>query len=225
MDDSHSSNGSVEVRELCCPLCATSVRVQLPLRVRIVERDDDFCPRTLGRNPVLAAIHRCPGCGYCGVTAEFAPIAEPRTATKLHRVLVPIAAEQLRTIRQRYECRARLDVSLGEPSQRIGDAYLKAAWSARITGEPAEHEQANLRKAAQYFALALRARSVATSRVPVLCYLLGALHRRLGERDETYRWLAKLDESSAQEASPQWLSNWRDRLAARLRAESDDSDS
>lgn len=198
--DEWMSIGYTYVSEEECPICCYSMPVtKLRSRMIKIKQDSDFCAYYKDFNPYYYTIWICPHCGYASDTNHFKEIKErekDRVAEFLMARQIRIPHTEFRT-REQAITAFKLAIYIADlakaPASRMAGLYLKLAWLYR---EAEDKENEN-----QLLELALKAydRALITERFPIgsltdnaVIYLIGDLHRRLGEIEKATQYLSRI---------------------------------
>ncbi|HID05873.1 MAG TPA: DUF2225 domain-containing protein, partial [Armatimonadetes bacterium] len=164
-------------RALICPQCRRPFWTPEISSCSYGGKDTDFRPQFWGMNPLPFFVHRCPRCSFIGHATRFESCEEMPDED-----MDALPFDPLDSGIQRYNDVALQMIKEGANKQEIGDAFLKAAWCARID-EDNDAEREALRNAATWFAQALDEGLVEKGMEAVIAYLVGELNRRIGEFD------------------------------------------
>lgn len=198
-----SDQGPFMKKELYCPVCVYKIPVLKP-RVgssKPVKRDSDFHILHSGVNPLFYEVVVCPQCFYAAYELEFRQIKEDETR-KIRKSEIPVP-EELKGVP--YTNERELPAAIGSyrlavrsyshrvrQDETIAGLYLRLAWLHRETGNE-EKEKPNLAKAAEFYEKSFSSQRVFKSPLgePGLLYLVGELHRRVGNREQAVQWLSR----------------------------------
>jgi uncharacterized protein (DUF2225 family) len=147
-------------------------------------------------------MNTCPQCGYSGVADAF---AEPQAISdtfkqQIFEHLQSIVVSQPLTAGRRYELFALQQELSGASAQEMADYYLRASWAARDEGDP--RESAYQQFALEFFKKALTSDDVNEADEGPITYLIGELHRRLGDPDEANIWFTRVIDHA--QLDPSW---------------------
>lgn len=188
---------TVITQELACPLCgATFSASRIGSTNTAGPLTTDLRRHTAGTDPLPQGVHSCPGCGWSAGEAPWGEQPElagrevapgERLADRVARELGPAPARG--DAAERYEAAARCAAWAGLGPLREGDHWLRAAWMHGDAGRP-EREAECRRRARDAYQAAVKGQEGFHSRrdLAVVGYLLGELHRRLGDPGEARRW-------------------------------------
>ncbi|MBK8205701.1 MAG: DUF2225 domain-containing protein [Planctomycetes bacterium] len=204
-----------ETKTLTCPCCELGFETQLVVGYQVGEKDADFCPRYTDGNPLPQFLHVCPGCGFVGFEADYRNLKDAARIRKVIDLLAGLHWQEGQTLggAERYRRAALIATYCGKRSAEVADLYLQATWCSRMEGEPDDDQKQARRKAVKYFELALSANEFSPDDMPVVHYLLGELHRRLGDAAKARTHFDKLDEFKDVD---KWLIEWRDKQRAQI---------
>lgn len=121
--------------------------------------------------------------------ADRPPSEDGTFSGQVSRYLKPRAAEAHEDPALRYEHHAQVCRWLGDGPLREGDAWLRGAWLYSDRGEQ-DNERRCRARALHCYRTGVAERHWFGRRedLVVIAYLIGELHRRLGETDEAGRW-------------------------------------
>ncbi len=204
-----------ESKTLTCPCCELVFETQLVIGYQVGEKDPDFCPRYTDGNPLPQFLHVCPGCGFVGFEADYRNLKDAARIRKVIDLLAGFHWQEGQALggAERYRRAALIATYCGKRSAEVADLYLQATWCSRMEGEPDDDQKQARRKAVKYFELALSANEFSADDMPVVHYLLGELHRRLGDAAKARDHFGKLDDF---EDVDKWLIEWRDKQRAQI---------
>ncbi len=213
------SKNAFFLKEATCPIClteflATTVR---PNRCIPQGKEADFHYKYSGVIPYLYDIWVCPECHYAAPKSIFNTVKHDeitKIAEILSKTKLPIDPLGERTHQQAitYFKLALLFMSYRKvPTSLIAGVCLKTAWIYRDL-EDTTNEQEYIHKAIQFYEEAY-----STERFPIgnlsevrVAYLLGELHRRVGEYGEAVRWFDKAVNNPKSFAEPAIVKMARD---------------
>jgi uncharacterized protein len=177
-------------KKVVCLLCSNAYQTKkvLSRSVRVDQAESDFYTTYHGPNPNYYLVHVCPACGF-----SFMEKTTPKiTSYKKNRYMEEVASrwvprdyghgrsvqEALVATKLAIFCAQHVE----EPARTVGGLCLQVAWFYRELGNEPE-EQRFLREAVDFYTYAYETDSSIEDdgRLP---YLIGELHRRLGERKE-----------------------------------------
>lgn len=185
-----------------CPVCQSDVSVTHLSSTNYMGQHSDFHRLTMGFAPLPLAMNTCPQCGYSGSADAFAePTAISDTfKQQIFEHLQSIVLSQPLTAGRRYELFALQQELSGASAQEMADYYLRASWAARDEGDP--RESAYQRYAIGFFEQALASDDMNEADEGPITYLIGELHRRLGETDDAHQWFTRVIDHAR--TDPSW---------------------
>ena len=188
-------------KNLECPACGTRLSVHVVGSCGQAGQDTDFRPHYWGADPLRHFIHSCPNCLFSGTEAHFQePVSdELRTWLGEQRGLPRPETGSARFVLA-GRCRARA----GDDLVAVADLYLRGSWCARNDEDP-DAERTCQQASREFFARALEAGGIPADEREPIAYLVGELHRRLGEFAEAMRCLEPLTEGSLGELAQRQL--------------------
>lgn len=196
-------------KQIKCPICNN---VFLGIKVKskaciVVKKDEDFCTYYKDINPLFYEIHICPSCAYAAYESSFQDISQDEVL-KLRDAFC--AREVSRNFCKERSLNDALDSFklalytaniMKAKNSSIASLCLKIAWMYRYL------EDKNEIKFLQY-ALDNYLVTYEKERLPIgglsqikLTYLIGELHRRLGNYNEAVNWFSKVVASPERNAN------------------------
>lgn len=187
--------------EKTCPVCGAETRI-VKVKSRLVAQkiDEDYCCHYKDFNPYLYHIWACEHCGFAADEKVFLTHMADKNKEKMQAFLkekrVRFRFTEERTVPDGL---ASLQLAiycaelLKAPLARLAGLTLRLAWIFRLINNE-EQERIYTRKALEMYE-----RSLASERYPIdnltdsmVMYLIGALHARLGQRDQAIMYLSRL---------------------------------
>ncbi|HJN19248.1 MAG TPA: DUF2225 domain-containing protein [Armatimonadota bacterium] len=193
--------------DVTCPCCgATFEACQVTSSNTFGPLTTDLHSMAGGLEPLLIAVQACYKCGYAGYLSVFDKdvTVPPDVKAQVLRELAPRTREKPIYPALAYEFYATLEAWRGAGEIVVGDLFLRAAWCCRMDG-PAEDEPKYRRAALERFENALAADDATEMNVPVYTYLVGELHRRLGNDQAASTWYARAGTLVADIPELAWL--------------------
>ena len=176
----------------------------------------DLRPIPSGADPMYMVIHTCPSCGYTGYDGAFKrkPLNTALKA-RIKEQITPLVKEFILTPKQQllyefpaperqYEFAAWIAQWEGDSLQSIGDLYLRAAWCCKDSKNPRRERLYRL-KALEFYERAMELKEISASEIGVCTYLIGELHRRVGEIGAAEIWFDRVAEATKGDPKRQWL--------------------
>lgn len=176
----------------------------------------DLRPIPSGADPMYMVIHTCPSCGYTGYDGAFKrKHLETALKERIHEQITPLMKNFSLTPKQKllhefpaperqYEFAALIAQWEGDSLQSIGDLYLRAAWCCKDSKNPRKERLYRL-KALEYFERAIELKEISVDDTAVYTYLIGELHRRVGEIGAANEWFDKVPAAIEGDLKQQWL--------------------
>lgn len=193
--------------EFRCPCCKSAFHTSLCMSTNQVGTTTDFRPITMGYSSLPLGVHTCPSCGYSGQYGNFGEneITDELRAYVRER-LTPIIRSQTISPWLKYELFARILEWRQAEAIAIADTYLRAAWCCVESGRELTASEKHYRqKAVQYFERAWHANEVSDDIKPNITYLIGELHRRLGDTERAADWFDRVPEVIGIIRDNEWL--------------------
>ncbi|MGV8145546.1 MAG: DUF2225 domain-containing protein [Alkaliphilus sp.] len=186
-------------KDVKCPVCYIRFKINKvrSRRLKTIKKHDDLYVTYKGINPIHYSIWVCPGCGYSTTEKEFYEIKKAQ---------IPIIEESIkkswnkkdynreRTAKEAestYKLAILTGQLLSKPKGYMGEICLKLAWVYRDIGSAKESEY--LQNALDFFEYAYQHERlpVATLDELTMTYLIGELHRQLGNYAKAIHWYNK----------------------------------
>jgi len=188
-----------------CPVCANDVTISHLTSTNYFGQHSDFHRMTMGFSPLPLLMNTCPQCGYSGSDKAF---AEPEAMSshfkqQIIEKLQPIVISQPLTAGRRYELFALQEELRGASAYEMADYYLRASWAARDEGDM--NEPNYQRHAATFFQKALENSELNEADEGIVTYMIGELHRRLGDTDTATHWFTRVIDRAKHDPSWQRL--------------------
>jgi hypothetical protein len=146
-------------------------------------------------------VHGCSRCGYSGHLRGFDPeAASPELKEWVRANLKPIPDRF--SAAAKYENAARIAEHRGAPPYKVADIWLRAGWCE------AEESKSGIRyrhEAVLRFEAAIEAGQVPEKERAAITYLIGELHRRVGNPDKAKAWFARVPDAVGDNAEQKWL--------------------
>ncbi|NLL30096.1 MAG: DUF2225 domain-containing protein [Clostridiales bacterium] len=183
-------------KNVTCPVCSNKfkARVVKANAARIEGKDKDLCIRYKGINPYFYDVWICNTCGYSSMKADFDKIKE----VEKERIITEISTKwrgrkypevyDVNIAIERYKISLLNYTVIGAKSSKKALNCLKIAWMYRLL-EDTENEQLFLEQALLGFKDAYfnEAFPICGMDKFTIMYLIGELHRRLGNHSEALK--------------------------------------
>lgn len=188
-----------------CPVCANDVTISHLTSTNYFGQHSDFHRMTMGFSPLPLLMNTCPQCGYSGSAKAF---AEPEAISSILKQqikehLQSIVISQPLTAGRRYEIFALQEELRGASAHDLADYYLRASWAARDEGDV--HEADYQRHAVTFFQKALDNSELNEADEGFVTYIIGELHRRLGDDVTATQWFTRVIDRAKHDPSWQRL--------------------
>ncbi len=117
-----------------CPVCENRIRVVTVDACGSHGADSDFRPHYWGTDPLEQFIHACRDCGFAGTDADFREGLSETVIRRIRKFLTPRTRDLARAGAPffRFEFAALIYEWQDRSSLEVGDAFLRAAWVARL---------------------------------------------------------------------------------------------
>jgi len=185
--------------ELTCPCCGRRFpSAALVSTSRSGKLTTDLWQQSSGIEPLPYEIHTCTHCGYTSRADKFEEHVLSETVKKrVLRWLTPALEARPPDTARRYEFAAWIEEWRGGKESAVGFLYHQAAWCSRVSKDEAE-ERRYAQLAVHHFERSVGKGGCARGEVLViLCYLIGELSRRVGDREKAQEWLTDASELAA----------------------------
>jgi len=181
-------------KEFTCALCGKTFTDKVLGSTNVVERDAEFRPYARGLEPLPYFIHACPHCGF--TDGDHRLKLSDQEQAEIKKFLA--AYGQQHSLSQlspgeKYEIFARTQEIRRLPPLTIALQYRYAAWMADDAGQAAAARDCR-EQAIRLLSLALENQQVPAKEVPVVTYLVGELHRRLGDFPVALNWFGRVQD-------------------------------
>jgi len=192
--------------KITCPICEKQIEVTKVRSkfVKLVSKDEDFCPHYEGLNPVFYEAWVCGYCGYAAHSTVFEQasfhdrkcVSEKITPKWTSR---PFSGE--RDIRQALDAFKivlyNLQVREAVPSE-FAKVCLRIAWLYRYCGETV-NEHRFLKFAYDYYQQAFNVEHLGNDKPDeyTMMFIIGELARRLEYNEDAMFWFGKIITASA----------------------------
>lgn len=188
-------------RTITCPICgnifkARSVKTS---SYRIISKDSDFFINYSIINPYFYDVWLCSSCGYAAMKTDFPKIKESQKELIRKNITTKWSGKEypsiydINTAIERYKL-SLLNYTVAEcSSSKKAMNCLKIAWMYRLL-EQTENEDLFIKNSLIGFndAYMNEAFPIYTMDKFVMMYLIGELHRRIGNFDEALLWLGNV---------------------------------
>ena len=164
----------------------------------------DFKPVVGGLFPLPFYVHACPKCGFAGFEEEFAGKYDDNFK---EWVLAELRGELENAELYgglKYLLAARCAEHLGRQQRIVADLYLRGAWCAQEEESP-ELEMRCRKEAAARFEKALQSGELGSDERASVTYLVGELHRRLGNDNEAAAWFDRVESEIVNPEEQAWV--------------------
>jgi len=188
-------------KKIKCAMCDANYEVKqvFSRRVKVLKRDDDFCPYYEGENPLFYSLQICPHCGYVSYVANKKEISikereDFKTINTNKWQLVELNGyKTLEDAIRLYKIHLALLISLKAQDSRIAKTCLRLAWLYRYKG--------NTKLEIKYLNYMLNHNTLAFERENLginpkseieTMFLLGETHRKFKNYREAQDWFIKV---------------------------------
>ncbi|KXG78930.1 DUF2225 domain-containing protein [Thermotalea metallivorans] len=186
-------------KEVTCPLCKNIFRTKKvrTSSTRIEKRDTDFCTYYTSENPMFYGVFVCPMCGYAAMESTFHEIngaGKKAIEENITRRWTQRSFGGERTIQEAIEA-YKLALLCGQLINQkkgvIGNICLRIAWLYRYANDPKETDF--LKHAVRCFEQAFVSEPLPIGNLDevTLMYLIGEIHRLIGNYEEAIEWFSK----------------------------------
>jgi uncharacterized protein len=175
-----------------CPNCGHDFDAETLYSTTTAGLTSEFRRIALGMQPEPYDVHTCTTCGLSGWDIVFETGVSPATAALIAQRITPLIADGAPAAWRRYEYAAWIAHWQGQPDDEVAYLYLCAAWCADDWSLPEDEAAAYRRHAIEFFGRALDGERLEGNQRAELTYLMGELHRRVGEADAARAWLGRV---------------------------------
>lgn len=186
-----------------CPLCGNMFETSLVTSSNSLgPLHSDFYREAAGAQPVCNFSHTCPDCGFSGFDGDFSdqPFSTEFRQKVAEHITPEVRARKIET-NGHYYLVALCAEWQGATPLALGRIYQMGAWCHRIRNEP-DKEKFFLSKAAEYFERGLATGEATAETKALYTYIVGDLHRRLGNPEKAVEWYRKAIEATKSGGDP-----------------------
>lgn len=185
-------------KEVDCPVCKNKFNTKKvrTRSLRVLKREEDFFVRYKDINPIFYHIFTCPECGYSSSESEFHNLSNLEREILQKSIRTKWNKRDFGGVRgfqeaeEVYKLALLIGQLLKKPKGYLGYLCLKLSWIYREQNSDKEKEFSR-------YALTNLEEAYEKERFPIasldevsLSYLLGELHRRLGEPERSIKWFS-----------------------------------
>ncbi|MBB6214614.1 hypothetical protein HNQ80_000697 [Anaerosolibacter carboniphilus] len=186
-------------KEITCPVCKNIFHTKKvrTSATRVEKRDTDFCTHYIGENPILYNVCVCPMCGYAALESNFGEInatGKKKIEESISRRWVQRSFGEERTVIEAietYKLALLCSQILANKKGTLANICLRIAWLYRYLHHEKEFEFLT-------HAVGCFEQAFANEPLPIgnldevsLMYLIGELHRMIGNYEEAIEWFGK----------------------------------
>lgn len=186
-------------KKLECPVCnkefaTKKVRVS---RLKLIKRDEDLLSYYEGENPLIYNVFVCPNCGYAATESRFDSVSAREKKILLEEVASKWSRRSYggeRSIDDAivvYKLALYIGQVLDYDKVELGTLTHSIAWLYRIKGDEEEIRFLSVTKDlyeySYYNESLINAKGTKMDEIK-LAYLLGEINRRLGNKEEAFKW-------------------------------------
>ncbi len=195
---------TISSRFAACRKCGARTPVAFVGSTTIFRMDSDYRQWSMGYDPLYFALSVCPKCNFVGRPDEFESEQGEIKEDHPHQPW-----EEMEKLLKEYPISKRFILYAeriemeGATEKAIGEAYLHASWGERL-GSPKDRmkesfslERKCQQDAVKYLSLALQKGTL--SPFAENAYLIGELHRRIGNFPEAIEYFDKATEELEKE--------------------------
>jgi uncharacterized protein (DUF2225 family) len=160
--------------------------IELPLQ------SDLFQPGDIEKVETL--INTCTACGFTATTDDFMRGKVELSDTVRQQMNTHWRGRDFSDVRaaEQYGLLAQLQLWEDAPPSEVAESYMKGAWCSAY--HHSDDEMVYRLYALEHYKRALEANTVPAERLPEVTYLVGELHRRLGEVDRANVYFERIIE-------------------------------
>lgn len=164
----------------------------------------DFMPVVGGLFPFPFFVHACPKCGFAAEDEGFEAQYDEEFKEWVKSELPAELASGPLYGALKYLLAARCAEKLGKPTREVADLYLRGSWCAQIEETP-EIEERCRKEALKRLEAALESGEYESQERANITYLLGELHRRLGDKATADSWFDKVPGEIVDSEEQAWI--------------------
>ncbi len=192
-------NDNLYNKQINCPVCGIDFDTKKvrTSAIRIVNRDEDFCPHYKSENPLFYSVYVCPNCGYAALESDFTKISErnkeiiKKTISSKWNQRSYGEKRKLEDAIEVYKLALLNHQIIHSPKSTIGKLCLRLAWFYRYINNDREKEFIKYTIDSFYEAYTLERIDKEDYDEVIMLYLLGELNRRIGNYKEAVKWFDK----------------------------------
>ena len=187
---------------LKCPCCGNQFKAMTLFSTNTCGPLTTDLYRHAGGFPSLPLmVHACSQCGYSGQEGDFTPEAVTSVLSEwVLQNIKPIADRH--NVGARYENSARIAEQRGASAYSVAHIWLRAGWCESQGGEAGVRFR---REAVTRFEAAMDKGKVPKDELATITYLIGELHRRVGDSDQARVWFGRVPDAVGDDAEQKWL--------------------
>lgn len=200
-DDNSNTIKSLFIKEISCPVCknsfgTASVKVNAP---RIASRDSDLFIRYSVINPYLYEVWLCPTCGYAALKVDFSKIREFQIKLIKEKITPKWVNREYdipfteKVAIERYKLALLNALVIESKSSTKAMICLKIAWMYRLLMDEANEKNYIKQSLVAFNDTFMNEKLPAygLDRFSIM-FLIGELHRRIGEDSLALRWFSEV---------------------------------
>lgn len=184
--------------KITCPQCDAEFKTSRvrPSMKRASRRDSDFCAYYQQENPDFYVVRMCPYCGFASTENSQATLTDRQRDLYMEQIGNRLIKRDMGGHRTReqaleaYKFALMCAQAIGDRERIIASFLQHIAWIHRYGGET-EQELRFLRYCLDSYIKVYQIESVSGGDAKLL-YLIGELHRRLGEFNEAVKWFSRV---------------------------------
>ncbi|WP_026136412.1 MULTISPECIES: DUF2225 domain-containing protein [Paenibacillus] len=181
-----------------CPQCEEDFKTSRvrPSMKRATRRDSDFCAYYQHENPDFYVVRICPHCGFASTENSLAKLNGDQKQKYMSQIGSRVAKRDMgghRTAEQAleaYKLALMCAQTIGDRERIVASFLHHIAWLYRYKGE-SEQELRFIRYCLESYIRVFELESVSGSDAKLM-YLIGELHRRLGEFNDAVKWFSRV---------------------------------
>ena len=205
-------------KDIECPLCSkefSTPRV-ISYKLKLEDRDSDFCPYYKEEQSFYYEPTICPKCGYGNIADYFEEVTDEQKVKVIKKITKSWSGKDFsghRDTSDAIKCYRHLTKNaraMELKASRRGTIFLRLAWCYRHRGS--NKEKRTLRKALNHYKTAYQEEKLEGVNIDeiTLTYLLGELHRRTGNRSKAVKYYSKVVEHPEIDSKPEVEKRARD---------------
>ncbi len=188
-------------KTLECPVCENKFKSKKvkTSKLRVKKRDSDFMTYYKCENPIKYSVNVCPSCGYAAMNSRYKYLNSKNIEVVKQNITPKWKKREYsdrRSIDEAITC-YKLAIACGQLLKfkkfEMGDMCIRIAWLNRLK-EDKNNELRFLKLSLQSYEHAYTNERIPYDKMDeiTLGYLIGELHRRIGNDEKALYWFGKI---------------------------------